>query len=202
MQKSPVAQRLRQRCTCRADSPTASAASSFPREGCSWSSSTSRKRWTVWTATVRRDTVSIASCRKSSGKVERAGLGPGMAASFPCRAFWGVHLPLPKVCRIRDVICETDHLVSLAPGLSPVSRVAPPAPTGELLPSPIPKGKGQPSLTLHRYGVGVDCHSRFFQVCVLIPDGTELVKIERKVPALWAELRAARAWLLHTLREH
>ena len=68
--------------------------------------------------------------------------------------------------------------------------------------SPIPKGKGQPSLTLHRYGVGVDCHSRFFQVCVLIPDGTELVKIERKVPALRAELRAARAWLLHTLREH
>ena len=45
------------------------------------------------------------------GKVQRAGLGPGMAASFPCRAFWGVHLPLPKVCRIRDVICETDHLV-------------------------------------------------------------------------------------------
>ena len=35
-----------------------------------------------------------------------------MAASFPCRAFWGVHLPLPKVCRIRDVICETDHLAS------------------------------------------------------------------------------------------
>ncbi len=29
------------------------------------------------------------------------------------RAFWGVHLPLPKVCRIRDVICETDHLASI-----------------------------------------------------------------------------------------
>ena len=53
--------------------------------------------------------VSMASCRKSSGKVQRAGLGPGMAASFPCRAFWGIHLPLPKLCRIRDVICETDH---------------------------------------------------------------------------------------------
>ena len=70
------------------------------------------------------------------------------------------------------------------------------------MPSPIPDGKGQPSLMLHRYGVGVDCHSRFFQVCVLIPDGTEIVKIERKVPALWPELRAAKAWLLHTLREH
>ena len=70
------------------------------------------------------------------------------------------------------------------------------------MPSPIPDGKGQPSLTLHRYGVGVDCHSRFFQVCVLIPDGTEIVKIERKVPALWPELRTAKAWLLRTLMEH
>jgi len=83
-----------------------------------------------------------------------------------------------------------------------VSCVAPPAPTGELLPSPIPDGKGQPSLTLHQYGVGVDCHPRFFQVCVLIPDGTQIVKIEQKVPALWPALRAAKAWILETLRTH
>src|SRR5262245_46095306 len=84
-------------------------------------------------------------------------------------------------------------------GVSPVSRVAPKAPTGELLPSPIPDEKGQPSLTLHRYGVGVDCHSRFFQVCLLIPEGTEIVRFERQVPATWPELRAAKAWLLRTL---
>jgi hypothetical protein len=71
-----------------------------------------------------------------------------------------------------------------------------------LLPSPIPEEKGQPSLTLHRYGVGVDCHSRFFQVCVLIPKDTQIVKFERKVPALWPELRAAQAWLLRTPSEH
>ena len=69
------------------------------------------------------------------------------------------------------------------------------------MPSPIPDGKGQPSLTLHRYGVGVDCHSRFFQVCVLIPNGTEIVQIEHKVPALWPEVRAAKARMLETLRE-
>jgi transposase len=70
------------------------------------------------------------------------------------------------------------------------------------LSSPIPDGNEQPSLALHRYGVGVDCHSRFFQVCVLIPNGTQIVKIEHKVPALWPELRAAKAWLLRTLLEH
>jgi transposase len=71
-----------------------------------------------------------------------------------------------------------------------------------LLPSPIPDGKGQSSLTLHRYGVGVDCHSRFFQVCILIPNGTEIAKFERKVPAVWPELRAAKVWVLDRLREH
>jgi transposase len=71
-----------------------------------------------------------------------------------------------------------------------------------LLPSPIPDGKGQPSLALHRYGVGVDCHSRFFQVCALIPGGTEIAKVERKVPASWPEIRAAKAWVLRTLSEH
>jgi transposase len=71
-----------------------------------------------------------------------------------------------------------------------------------LLPSPIPDEKGQPSIALHPYGVGVDCHSRFFQICVLIPGGTEIIKIERRVPALWPELRTAKAWILRTLLEH
>ena len=70
------------------------------------------------------------------------------------------------------------------------------------MPSPTPGVKEQPSLTLHRYGVGVDCHSRFFQVCVLIPEGTEIVRIERSVPALWSEMRAAKEWILSTLMEH
>ena len=71
------------------------------------------------------------------------------------------------------------------------------------MPSPIPEGTGQPSVTtLHRYGVGVDCHSRFFQVCVLIPTGTQIVRTERKVPALWPELRAAKARILRTLLEY
>ena len=70
------------------------------------------------------------------------------------------------------------------------------------MPSPIPDGKGQPSVMLHRYGVGVDCHSRFFQICALIPKGTGIVKSERNVPALWPELRAAKTRILRTLIEH
>ena len=44
-------------------------------------------------------------------------------------------------------------------GSSPLSRVAPSAPTGELLPSPIADGMGQPSRSLYQFGVGVDCYS-------------------------------------------
>jgi transposase len=75
------------------------------------------------------------------------------------------------------------------------------APTGELLTSPVLDGKGQPSQVLNQYGVGVDCHSGFFQICVLIADGRELRKIEQKVLACWNELRAAQAWVLRILRE-
>lgn len=70
------------------------------------------------------------------------------------------------------------------------------------MPSPDADGKGRPSLTLHRYGVGVDCHSRFFQVCALIPHGTEIAQFERRVPAVWPEMRAAQAWIVRTLTEH
>lgn len=70
------------------------------------------------------------------------------------------------------------------------------------MPAPIPDGKGQPSLTLHRYGVGVDCHSRFFQICALIPGETEIVKIERQVPATWPALRAAQAEIVRILTGH
>jgi transposase len=76
------------------------------------------------------------------------------------------------------------------------------APTGELLTSPVDDGKGQPSQELYQYGVGVDCHSGFFQICVLIPNAREYRKLEQKVLARWDELRAAKAWVLRALQEH
>jgi transposase len=70
------------------------------------------------------------------------------------------------------------------------------------LTSPVLDGKGQPSQELNHYGVGVDCHSRFFQVCILIPSGRQIQQFERKVQMLWSELRAAHDWVLHILRKH
>ena len=70
------------------------------------------------------------------------------------------------------------------------------------MPSPIADGKGQPSQGLNQYGVGVDCHSSFFQICVLIPHAGEYRKFEWKAPAVWNKLRAAQEEVLRVLREH
>jgi transposase len=55
---------------------------------------------------------------------------------------------------------------------------------------------------LNQYGVGVDCHSNFFQICVLIPNHFEIQKFELKVCALWSELRNGLNWVLLALEKH
>jgi hypothetical protein len=70
------------------------------------------------------------------------------------------------------------------------------APTGELLTSPVADGdgKGQPSQVLNQYGVGVDCHSNFFQICLLIPNRLEIQKVESASRQLRSGGRAQIAW--------
>lgn len=60
----------------------------------------------------------------------------------------------------------------------------PGAPTGDLLSSPVFRGEEQHLLTLNDYGLGVDCHSRFFQICVLVSTGKSLVTHEITVRRL------------------
>jgi transposase len=83
-----------------------------------------------------------------------------------------------------------------------MGHVASSAPTGELLPSPNGGGNGQHDHKVFPYGVGIDCHSAFFEVCVLVPQGAELATNRQKVLAEWPELRAAHQWVLDTLRSY
>lgn len=48
---------------------------------------------------------------------------------------------------------------------------------------------------LFPYGVGVDVHSRFIQVCVLCKVGLEVERCEREFGVRWAELQEARRWV-------
>src|SRR3954462_8559926 len=53
------------------------------------------------------------------------------------------------------------------------------------------------------YGVGVDCHSQFVEVCVLVPDtGREMHKLSFAAPLLPDQLVGAKAKVCSFLRSH
>ena len=83
-----------------------------------------------------------------------------------------------------------------------MGHVASAAPTGELLPSPNDGGHGQHDRKVYPYGVGIDCHSEFFEICVLIPQAAGLMTSRLKVRAEWPQLCAAHKWVLSVLQRH
>lgn len=83
-----------------------------------------------------------------------------------------------------------------------MGHVASAAPTGELLPSPNDGEYGQHDRKVYPYGVGIDCHSTFFEICVLVPQGADLTTSRMKVNADWPQLRAGHQWVLSTLHRH
>jgi hypothetical protein len=70
------------------------------------------------------------------------------------------------------------------------------------LSSPQLKGQEQHSLTLNDYGLGVDCHSGFFQICVLVSTEKSLLTHEITVRAVWPELMKAKHTVLSALALH
>lgn len=59
-------------------------------------------------------------------------------------------------------------------------------------------------LRIHPYGVGVDCHSRFYQITLLVrePSSDTAIRYEWTVPATMPALAAAKETILDTLAEH
>jgi transposase len=83
-----------------------------------------------------------------------------------------------------------------------MGHVASAAPTGEWLPSPNPGGIGQHDRQVFPYGVGIDCHSRFFEICVHVLVGNQLATQRLRVAAEWGQLQVAHEWVLRTLDGH
>jgi transposase len=83
-----------------------------------------------------------------------------------------------------------------------MGHVASAAPTGELLPSPNEGGIGQHDRKVYPYGVGIDCHSTFLEICVLVPQGADLETSRLKIDATWPQLLTGYQWVLSTLRRH
>ena len=53
---------------------------------------------------------------------------------------------------------------------------------------------------LYDYGVGIDTHRDFIQVCVLVRAGAVIRKYESEHPTTWGGLVGAREWIINTIR--
>ncbi len=45
------------------------------------------------------------------------------------------------------------------------------------------------------YGVGIDTHSKFIAVCVLLKEEKNVVRYEKNFPTAWASMLMARDWV-------
>ena len=50
------------------------------------------------------------------------------------------------------------------------------------------------------YGIGVDCHSKFIEVCVRYRNGNQIQKAQSRFSTNWNDLIAARDWCTKTLK--
>ena len=54
---------------------------------------------------------------------------------------------------------------------------------------------------LNNYGVGIDCHSKFIQICILVKHGDEIRQYEESYSTSWIDLSHAKDWIIKTIRE-
>ena len=53
---------------------------------------------------------------------------------------------------------------------------------------------------LQPYGIGIDTHSKFIQVCILMPQGAVLQRFDNTFPTTWAALKQARDWAAYVVQ--
>ncbi len=52
---------------------------------------------------------------------------------------------------------------------------------------------------INDYGIGIDCHSRFIQVCVLVQAGPEVLQFQQTFSTSWEDLLSSAQWARNTL---
>ena len=50
------------------------------------------------------------------------------------------------------------------------------------------------------YGIGIDCHSKFIEVCVRYRNGTIIQKAQSRFSTIWDDLEKARDWCINILQ--
>ena len=60
--------------------------------------------------------------------------------------------------------------------------------------------QGENVQPLNSYGVGVDCHSKFIAVCVMVMHNKDVIKFDRQFTTAWDDLLEAKKWVLHIIK--
>lgn len=68
--------------------------------------------------------------------------------------------------------------------------------------SNISEEEGESSGLIEPYGVGVDTHSKFIQVCVFVHVGNRVLRYEREATTDWTDLVRAKDWVLEVINQH
>ena len=55
---------------------------------------------------------------------------------------------------------------------------------------------------LAEYGVGIDTHSKFIQVCVFVQHEQNVLRFEQEFTTDWADLRATQQWIQEILTNY
>ena len=58
---------------------------------------------------------------------------------------------------------------------------------------------GTPVMPTKDYGIGIDCHSRFLEVIVLVKRDSDFFEYCREVDTSWDSIKEAYTWALHVL---
>lgn len=64
----------------------------------------------------------------------------------------------------------------------------------------VTEGDGENIQTLKSYGIGIDTHSQFIHVCVLVKIDFEVKKHERQFTTDWGELERSKLWAINVIK--
>ena len=58
---------------------------------------------------------------------------------------------------------------------------------------------GAPVIPTKEYGIGIDCHSQFPEIIILVKRGSDFFEYCREVDTAWNSIKEAYTWVLHVL---
>jgi hypothetical protein len=97
------------------------------------------------------------------------------------------------VCPVQKICTKNSNKKTTAKGGEKVNKVMEALETLE---------NGGTVKNVYAYGVGIDTHSKFIQVCVLLHHANEIKQYEDEFTTAWDDLNKAREWIKFIIKKY